>query len=176
MPPRTDPSKSDFDNLVSLLSVYTEAQNRLDHLNAQANEAFIDIVDEHRGEYAQLLESQTEAESAIEILALKHPEWFAEKKTVKVPFGTVKVTKSTSLKADNEEASIILIETSARPDKASLIRVHAELNLEALEALTDDELRAFRIKRITDQNVKVTAAKVDMGKAVKQAASKEGLN
>jgi len=50
------------------------------------------------------------------------------------------------------------------------IRTERKLNLEALEKLSDSELLALRVKRVPTSSFSVKPAKVDMGKAVKEAA------
>lgn len=168
-------NSSDYKNLIDLLAVYAEATNRLDELQASVQGQLIDIVDEQRAAYAEAQAAVAQAEKALEAVTLAHPEWFSDKRrSIKTPYGTVSFRRSTKLDVPNPETSIILIEQLDDKDRAAtLVRSEKTLNLEALEKLTDAELRAFRIRRVTEDNFGVKAAKLDLGKAVAEAAEKE---
>jgi hypothetical protein len=169
-------SAAAYSNLINLLSVYAEASNRMGVLQNDADSEFIELIDGRKTEYAQLQQAISDSEAAMEVLALAHPEWFAEAKSVKTPFGTVKLTKSTTLSIKNPEVSLVLIEKHEDPTLADrLIRTEKALNVEALEQLSDEELKALRIKRVTDQKFSVKPASIDLGKAVKSAAAKKGV-
>jgi hypothetical protein len=108
------------------------------------------------------------------LLISAHPEWFQDKKSIKTPYGSVGFRSTTSLDVPNEEASIILIEQLCKDDeKAQYLRKETTLNREALELLSDAELRQFRIKRLKEESCTVKPLKLDLGKAVKEAAEKE---
>jgi hypothetical protein len=193
----------DFKEMVNLLAVYTEAHNSLIALENDCNTELLEIIDEHKTDYAVLQESLTKAEAALELIALRHPEWFAQKQSIGTPYGTVKFHSGTKLEAANEEVSILLIrqkgmrafdeaeengeivraaiergETVALPttpvfDDAQFVRVKEELNLEALAGLTDAELGEFRIRRVPNKSFSVKPAKIDMGKAVKESVEQK---
>jgi hypothetical protein len=162
---------SEFKNFVELISVYTAAQHDLDQLENDANKAQLEIVDDSLSDYTRLQQTITKTEEALQLIALKNPEWFGGKASIKTPYGTVKFTPSTSLDVVNEELSIELIErdlaTSMTARPSDYIRVSKQLNREALEALTDAELEKYKIKRVSKKTFSVAAAKLDMGKAVK---------
>jgi phage host-nuclease inhibitor protein Gam len=167
---------SEFQNLVALLAVYSEADNRLKQLEAGVNERVLEIVDEERAEYATLQQKLVEAENALELIARKHPEWFATGKTLKTPYGAVALKNNPpKLNVANAEVSIVLIEAAIAQDKTGssdkLIRTHKELNLEALAELTDEQLAKFRIKRTNSDTFTVKPATLDLGKAI--SAKKE---
>jgi hypothetical protein len=173
----------DFKNLVDLLAVFSEATNRLDDLSVDVNQSIIELVDEHKAEYASLQQKLVEAEGALEILARRHPDWFVAKKTIKTPYGSVSLKDNPpKLDAPNAEVSIVLIEAEIKAEEATrpgivspkrkLLRQHTELNLEALGQLNDAELAAYRITRTQSDTFGVKAAKLDLGKAVKEAAAK----
>lgn len=171
-----DINSADYKNLVDLLAVHSEAKLRLAGIELAAQEEFTGIVDEHRTNFAKLQSTVTESVAAIEALAVKHPEWFAEKRSVKTPYGTVKVTRTTKLNLPNEEVTVLLIERAEEKGEVEVgryLRTKKEPNLEALAEISDAELKAFRIERIRDESVKVTEAKIDFGKAVKAIESQE---
>ncbi|HMJ65394.1 MAG TPA: host-nuclease inhibitor Gam family protein [Candidatus Binatia bacterium] len=172
------PSKEDFANMVNLLSVYSDASNRLTELETSANFSLLSIVDEHRAEYAQLQKALMEAETALEAIALAHPQWFGEdRKSIKTPYGTVKFHSGIKLVVKNEEATVLLIQREGEHNpefKADdYLRKVETLNIEALERFDDSTLKKFRIERVREDKFSVVPAKVDMGKAVKEAAEKE---
>lgn len=173
----------DFKDFVDLMAVFKEAQQRLASIEAEVDEAYMEIIDTHRGSYATLQNAITVSTTAIEAMVAKHPEWFMEKRTVKCPYGSVKVTRTTKLDAKNEEASILLIEKAATEtgkDQADVsafrqkfVRTKEELNLEALGELSDEELARFRVKRVRSESVTITESKVDFGTAVKAVEKAE---
>ncbi|CAN5355397.1 hypothetical protein BH09VER1_BH09VER1_28710 [soil metagenome] len=172
---QTDPKDSAFKNFVDLLAVYAECDSRLKDMAARAQSSFLEIVDEHRADYADLQEKMTQAETALEHIALAHPEWFATSRSIKTPYGVVKFTSSKSLEVANEEASILLIEKHVEDpeERAKYLRTETKLNLKNLHELSDARLKQFRIERVQDDNFSVKAGSIDLGKAVKEAAEKE---
>lgn len=161
----------DYKNLIDLLAVFTEAKQRLAALEGEAQSEFMEIVDAHRSEYAELQKKIGEADAALETIARNHPEWFTEKRHVKTPYGTVKVKRTSKLDVTNEEASILRIEHAGKGE--DFVRTAKALNLEALEKLSDAELKSFGIVRINEESVTVAEAKIDFGKAVKAAEKQE---
>ncbi len=178
MSAKTELSKSeDFANVVNLLAVYSDASNRLTELETTANFGLLGIVDEHKAEYAQLQKALTDAESALELICLAHKEWFgADRKSIKTPYGTVKFHSGTKLVVKNEEATVLLIQREAEHNPEfkldDYLRKVETPNLEALERLDDAALRKFRVERVREDKFSVVPAKVDMGKAVKEAAER----
>lgn len=161
----------DYGNLVNLLGVLTEACNRLDELQAAANTDFLECVDAHKGEYSALQQKVAEAEQALEVLARRNPTWFKDGRTVKTPFGSVSLKDNPpKLLVRNEEATILLIEQAGEAARARFLRQRTELNLEALSDLADEDLAPFRIRRERGDRFEAKAAKIDLGKAVKDAA------
>jgi Bacteriophage Mu Gam like protein len=171
-----DESSAEYKTMVDLLAVYTEAENRLAELQTEANRDFMECIDEHRPEYAQLQTILANTESALELLALKHPEWFGDRQSVKTPYGSVKFRRSSVIEATNAELSLVLIEQEAEKDEAFKLadytRTKREINFEAFEKSDDATLAKFRLKRVEKSNFSVEAAKVNMGKAIKDAEKK----
>ena len=172
MKPTIPEQSEDFKNMCDLLSVFSEGTAQLKAMQGELDSMFISLIDDKKKEYAQFQQAVTQAETALEVLARRHPEWFAEKRSVKTPFGIVKFARSTSLEIKNEELSILLARSDL-PDGESYIREVEELDREALEKLDDATLKTLKIKRVTKDNFSVVAASVDLGKAVKEAAEKE---
>lgn len=164
-------SDPDFANLVRLLAVFSEASARQAALSAQLNLELLDAVDEHREEYAINQAALANSQAAITTLCDRNPEWFAKKKTLSTPYGTVKSTAGSKLVAANPEASIRLIEADKRA--VAFIRQKQELDLEALEALPDAELAKYGIARVPTETVSIKPAALDLGKAVKAADEAE---
>jgi uncharacterized caspase-like protein len=164
-------SASDYQEAIRLLAVLTEAQNQIDAIEAEANAALLEAIDDHKKDYAKLQDTISKTQAAIETIARLHPEWFSDGKTVKTPYGSFALKKNPpKLNVKNEELTLVLIEQANRAD---LLRETKALDLEALSKLTDDELAKFRITRTSDDRFEAKPAKLDMGKAVKAAEKKE---
>lgn len=163
----------DFQNLVNLLAVYSEASNRLAELQADVNRQTLELIDEHKPEYAALQETLAKSEAALETISREHPAWFGKSKSVRTPYGVVKFHASTKLEVPNEEATLLLIEREMERDPEfprDAIRVSQALNLEAIERLDDATLKRLRVARVPNDNFSVKPATIDLGKAVKDAA------
>ena len=160
---------ADFKNLVDLMAIMAEGSARMGELENGLQQDWIDLVDARRKDYASLQFAIGQAEESIETLALTNPQWFEKSKTLKTPYGTVSFRKSTKLEVKNEEVSLLLLEQLGQ-DGLPFVRTAKALNLEALEKLDDTELERLRIKRVSTESLSIKPAKVDLGKAVKQAA------
>ena len=170
----TDTTSADYKNLIDLLAVFSEAKQRLAALELDAQSEFTGIIDEARKPYTDAQIAVTQSEAAIVAIAEAHPEWFAARRSLKTPYGTVSVRKTTKLAIPNEEATILLIKQRFDGEKAAdFVRSAEALDLEALEKLDDRELKALRIKRVTDDSISLREAKIDLGKAVKATESEE---
>ena len=173
-------STTDFQELVKLLSVFTEASNRLGQLQVDANNQLMDVLDEILADYTQSQQAATEAEAAMEHIANRHPEWFSEKRSIKTPWGVVKFHRSNPLVVPNEEATIARLELMEERSKktgvaeehfvaSAFIREKRELDLEALDRLDDATLAQLGLKRVQKDNFSVKPATLDLGKAVKES-------
>lgn len=165
---------SHYEALIDLLAVFTDADNRLAKIQTQANEALIDTLDAAKKEYAELQAARDGAEREIKDLAQRHPEWLADSRTIKTPYGSVKFTETTSLEIPNPEVTLTLIR--ALPDdelKNRLIRTVEEPAREAMETMKDDELASLGVRRVKTDSVSVKAARVEMGKAGKPGTTKD---
>ncbi len=181
----------DFKKLVELLSTLSNATNQLEKLQNGANGKFLKLVDRKRDEYSRLQATITQTENELEQLAVKHPEWFGEKRSIKTPFGTVTFHSSSALDIENEELSVALIKHEIERAEQSLIhtdgsaarealiarleklkgciRTVEELDKESLEKLDDAELKTFKIGRNQKNNFAAKPLKLDLGKAIKES-------
>jgi hypothetical protein len=157
----------DYTNLVELIAVVAEAEQRLGEMQSGIDLELRVAVDEHKADYIALQLKKAEAEASIETLARKHPEWFEKAKTVKTIYGSVKLTETSALEVPNAAVSVRLIEACGEADV--YLRVAKELDKEMLEGLTDDELARFGIIRKRGESCKITPAKVNLGQAIKSA-------
>lgn len=158
---------SDFADLVNLLQQLTETTAALRKLEGKVTARYIDTVTDSVEEYKALQTKLGEAEAALAVIAERNPQWYAEKSNVSTPFGEVKRTSATELVIADEAATIVLIRAANRSE--DFLRVTTTVNREALEKLEDDALTKFGVSRKTTYNFKPSAAKVDLGKAVKAA-------
>ncbi len=160
---------NDYADLTALLEAYTATSNALAQVDASFQTSMTELIAEvYRDDFALLQTELSGVESKIEVLAIRHPEWFAKTKTLKTPFGTVASRSTTKLDVPNEEATIALLELRGEAAKPFL-RQRTYLSLEALEALDDGELRQLKVARVTTEKITISAAKVDLGKALKAA-------
>lgn len=172
----TEAQSPAFSALVDLMAVASEAASRLSEIQAEIDQAYLDLVDEYRSEYAVLQSAASAAEGAAEQHCRAHPEWFARVKTLTTPYGKVALRSVASLEVKNEEATARLIR-AVFPDRAEeLLRVREEPNLEALETLPDEDLRRVMVRRVAGESFKFTPAKIDMGKAPKSEPDTAGKN
>lgn len=173
------PESPDFTEMVKLLAVFTDATNSINVIETEANGELLEILDDKKADYSKLQEALTQSEAAVEVIVRRHPEWFTERASIKTPYGTVKFTTSNYLVIPNEEVSTLLIEQEAEKNpefnRDEFISTKKVLSVEALEKLDDATLKRLRITRASDKNVKVVAAKVDMGKAVKEALDSKAV-
>jgi hypothetical protein len=164
----------DYTTVVGLLSAYSAVAIRLVDYQQAADVVLLEYAAKHRLEIAALQERQNSLAEQMELIARRHPEWFAERKSVVTPCGTIKLTASTRLVVTNDELAIALIQKYYAEISGLYLRFSTELNLEALEALTDAELARLKIARISAENFSVVPAKANLGKAIKAAVAKEG--
>lgn len=171
MPPKTE--STDYANLIDLIAMGAEADARMGELENDLNQAWLDLVDARRADYAKLQETKARAEEAIKDACELNPQWFAKVRSIKTPYGTVAFRRGKKLEVRNEEASIILLEQLGE-ESAAFIRSEKHLDLEALEKLPDTELERIRINRVSTETFSVKYPKPDLGKAVAAAAKAEG--
>lgn len=178
------PAHPDFLTVVELLEVLSQASLGLTEIEASANSELLALVAEFKADYARFQLAATEAETRLEELCRKHPEWFGVKKSITTPYGKVAFRESTKLVLASEEATVKLLLAEAERSQAQrAVDGTSELfvanrylktvqvpNLEALEGLADHELARFMVRREREDSFKATPAKVDFGKAVTEAA------
>lgn len=162
----TDPAA--YQNLVEFLAILADTTDELNLLQAELNKAERSLIDEHRDELVEYHERIAKAEQAIEQICRAHPDWFKKAKTLKTPYGQCSFRKSSELATPSEDASIALIKASGRAK--DFLRTTEELDLEALEKLSDTELAAFGIIRREEEKFTAKPARVDVGKAAVEAA------
>lgn len=163
----------DYTKLTDALQAHTATTNELAEIEASFQKAIQELIGEcYRANFQALQEQLTKTEEAIELLTLRHPEWFVKTKTLKTPFGSVATRKTTKIDVPNEEATIALLELRG-PAAEPFLRTRKYLSIEALEALDDGELAQLKLRRVTTDKITITPAKVDLGKTLKKTASKE---
>jgi len=174
-----------FENLVNLLTVYSEGKAQLAELEAENNKAYLDLVDERKSDYGRLQLAVSEADSAIKAIAEAHPEWFpGDQRTLKTPYGSVHAQHTTRHEAQDEGLSIALIEKAAAAAQSvgnlaqanalqALIKTEKTLDLEMLAKIDAETCARFRVLRIEADSITIKEAKVSLGNAVKAAAKKE---
>ena len=160
----------DYTKLTEELSRYTKLANALTRIEADFQDAITQLIgDVYQTEFSAAQAELSDVEARIELLALKHPEWFAKTKTIKTPFGTVASRSTTKVEVPNEEATIALLELRGQ-ESEPFLRTRKYLSIESLEALDDGELARLKARRVTTEKITISPAKVDLGKSIKKAA------
>lgn len=164
-----------YQSFVAMLSAFARASADLAALQQRLDDAQLESIQDVSADYARLQERLGTLQTHLEVVARAHPRWFGDARSLKTPFGVVKLTSATRLVPTNEELSIALIQEDESGDFAGahVLRTRTELNLEALAAYDDATLRRLRIRRVTEDRFSIKPARVDLGKAV-AAAGKEG--
>jgi hypothetical protein len=164
------PRAGDFDAIVDLLCVLGEANRQLAALTSEIEAGYVALVMPHRERYAKLQSTVTETEAALEVIARRNPQWFADKKSAATPFGTVKFQSSKELVVVDESISVqLVLALGGRDGAEKYLRTVQVLNKEALTDLPDAELAKFGIGRKAKENFSVSTEVVNLGKAVKAA-------
>lgn len=173
---------TEFLKFLETFAVLLAAARDISRLDLKVNEEVDAIIDGERDDYLKALATKQQAEEALIEWAKKHPEWFAGKKSLSTPHGTVSKRETNSLGVPNEAISVRLIVetfapganvTAALGKAADFLHVEISPNLEALEKLDDAELAKLGITRTSTTSYTVKAAGVDLGKAV-EAKAKAG--
>ena len=163
-------SNNDYAALTAALEQYTATSHALATQEAEFQAALTDLIAKcFRADFAALQQELAETEARIELLAIRHPEWFVKTKTLKTPFGSVASRSTTKLDVPYEEATIALLELRGE-EARQFLRQRTYLALEALEGLDDGELRRLKVNRLTTEKITISPVRVDLGKAVKAAA------
>ena len=178
------PDSPDFLAVVNELDILSQATTGLAEIEASANGKLLELITEYKKDYAKFQLAATTAETNLEYLCRKHPEWFVSAKSIATPYGKVSFHRSTKLVIKDAEATLRLLlakqalsESQHNLDGVSPVFRAAPYinkievpNIEALEVLTDVELDEFLIKRELKDNFSATPATVNFGKAVTEAA------
>ena len=178
------PDSPDFLAVVNELDILSQATTGLAEIEASANGKLLELITEYKKDYAKFQLAATTAETSLEYLCRKHPEWFVSAKSITTPYGKVSFHRSTKLVIKDAEATLRLLlakqalsESQHNLDGVSPVFRAAPYinkievpNIEALEVLTDVELDEFLIKRELKDNFSATPATVNFGKAVTEAA------
>ena len=173
-PQKRTPDLGEYQALIQLLAVYTEATNRLAEIQTIANDSLLESLDEQKGDYATYQLALDNAESAIKNLAIAHPEWL-DGRTIPTPYGKVKFTRASSLDIPDKEVTVLLIKAHLGEQSSTFIRTKEEPNKDSLATLDDAVLAKLGIKKVEADSITITPAKVDMGKAAKQVEKKGGV-
>jgi hypothetical protein len=166
------PESPAFAEVVQLMALGSEADARLKAMGAEIDQAYLDLVDEHRAEYAKLQAALAQAEAAMELYCQQNPGWFKLQKSIKTPYGKVAFRAGTSLVVKDKEATVRLIEALFGRAAERMLHQEKSPNLEVLESWADEDLKRIMVERVRADVFRFTPAAVDMGKATKEQAEK----
>ncbi len=166
----------DYSKLETAIERHTKISNQLAEIESSFQKSMHELIAEvYRDEFSELEADKIATEESIELLVLRHPEWFIKTKTLKTPHGSVATRKTTKVDVPNEEATIALLELRGDAG-AAFLRTRKYLSIEALEALDDAELTALKCRRVTSQKISITPAKIDLGKSLKKASKEVAVS
>ena len=169
----TLPTDAAFAEVVNLMALGSDAASRLQEIEAEANAALLEMIDEFKEEYAQCQAAVAKVEAALETHCRSHKaDWFAKQKSIKTPYGKVAFREGASLFVRDDEATVRLIKAVHGEAGQSFLRTVEVPDLEALEKLDDEELKAVLVRRVRKDVFSFTPAKIEFGKVAQEAAQK----
>jgi Gam-like protein len=171
----------DYRRAIDLIDIKARVEGRIADMQAMIDDEFHCIIAERVDEFVTLQAELQTADNELELIALRHPEWFTERQSVKLPNGALKKKHSEELDVADDELTISLLEREEKAragttdpfTAADYIRTKRVPNLETLRTLDDETLKRLRIKRISKDNFKAEPTQIDLGKAVKEATEKK---
>ena len=156
---------AEFKNLGDLVAIIADGEARVTELSKEVDDIIREAVDERRKEFTELQAAIQSAKEGAEAICTSHRNWFGGKKSLELLHGTCAFKASKSLEVANERATIALIRAEETPENASkLIRVVEEVDKEALESLSDEELAKFGLHRLEKESFSVKPRKIDLAK------------
>ena len=162
------PTTQDFAEFVEQLAEFTRLDSELAALELTVNKAAQKCAVDRAPDYVLLQEARTRSEERVKALYAAHPEWRGKSKSVSTPLGEVAERETTTLEIPNPAVTVTLIKAAAATfgrQPKDLLHVEESPNKEALEGMTDDQLKALGVARVTRTSVSVKARKVDVKKA-----------
>jgi len=163
----------DTKTIVRLLERYSEASVQLAEIQAQLDRALITAARAVQADYVQLRTEIERLTDEIERLARSHPEWFASRRTLSTPVGSISLRTTTRIEVPDPEATIRLIQAHMPERYSDLVKTELTLRLDALAQLDDHELARLMVRRVVDESVRITPAKADADKALEQLKTAE---
>ena len=164
-------AEEEFQSLLGLLSVYSAHALRMNDLQGIINLAMHAAANSVRDEFATIQRQMAMVEEKVTAIAEAHPEWFAKRKSIVTPCGMLRESNSTSLDVADEQLAVAMLRKMIPATAEFYLRVSTELNREALEQLTDEQLAAVHIRRVARREYRIEPLKVNMGKLVAPAAA-----
>ena len=163
----------DLKRLHELCKLNATANRELDLQKARIANEFNALVARH-AEYVVELQATTERTLAgIEELVRQNPAWLGEKRQLKTPFGTIKLTATKSLSIPDEDDTLACLLARGKRDKefnATLYyRDSRTLNKEALEKLNKVDLTRLGIVQVDSDSFSFKLAAVEINKALTES-------
>ena len=163
----------DLKRLHQLCQLNATANRELDLEKAKVAHEFNALVSRHADYIIELQATAERTIAGIEELVRQNPGWLGDKRQLKTPHGTIKLTATSSLSIPDEVDTLARLEARAKRDRefdATLyFRDSRELNKEALQAMTTGDLARLGIVRVASDSFKFTLASVDINKALAES-------
>jgi DNA-binding MarR family transcriptional regulator len=163
----THTTPDDFAVFLETFAAFTRSTHTLDAIQREADAELSDLIERLEKDYAAAKAATQALEAALVATIKLHPEWLNGKSSITTMHGTLASRSSKALQIGSELRTIALIKAQRPTEAATLIRQSEEVDREALEVLSDEELLTLDVLR--DQNVRWTAkpATVTLGDAAK---------
>ena len=160
----------DLKRLHELCRLNATANRELALEKARIEHEFNALVSRH-AEY--VVEQQAAAErtlAGIEDLVRQHPEWLGEKRQLKTPHGTIKLTATSSLSIADEADTLNRLFARGKRDSGFNAELYYSekltLDKEALEKLSNANLGRLGIVRVEGDSFSFKLTAVDINKAL----------
>ena len=179
----------DYNNMNELLAEYSQLAARLATIEASVNSSQIAAAKPMLPDHANTKARLGEIEAKLRDIASKNPDLFPDdKRSHNTPFGSIAFRRSTFLDVDDDTEKVVLkiklacqkeAQRAARANmpplftEETLLRKHEEPDLEALEKLSDADLRMFGIERKESEKFSVKPLEVKTDKLLKKTDKPE---
>ncbi|HLP71206.1 MAG TPA: host-nuclease inhibitor Gam family protein, partial [Rhizobium sp.] len=130
-----------------LAEIERQRQGKENAMNGWINE----VKEKYQQEVSPLLEETKQLEGELRRFCEERRADFEGAQSLKLHFGTVSFRRGRGITLHNTESTLAAIRKLYGPKATQFIRVKEELNREALEGMTDEELQTVGCSRKTKE-------------------------
>lgn len=163
--PKTQPN--DFAVFLETFAAFTRATHALEAIQRDADTELAELIERLEKDYVAAKSAAQGLEAALVATIKLHPEWLNGKTSIATMHGTLASRSSKALQIPSEMRTLALIKSLRAGEADTLIRQCEEVDREALEVLSDEELLALEVLRDENTTWKAKPATVTLGEAAK---------